>query len=273
MASRWWTHPAGPAFCGPPVIMLTSAGPWAGQTAASTARDRLDHQAREAFRPARCDPRRPSAPRLRRACTPTDRSRRRCSGRFGCWWPRTTRSIRRWSLGMLAEQGHEIMVVEQRARSGAPPSRTQDVRHRADGRADAGDERRRGDQCDSEARASDHACPDRRDDGARDDRRSRTVPRRWNGRVRLEAAACRGSAGTAMRGHPRPTSGRAATTARRDQRSSSTSPRSWPALAATATCFAEVIDVFLMDAPVRLAETRAASTRATLRRSRCRLTR
>ena len=77
----------------------------------------------------------------------------------------------------------------ERSRGGSALSGTA-VRRHSDGRADAGDERPRSDGRDPAAGAVDRRTHSHRGhDGARDDRRSRAVPRRRDGRLRVEAAA------------------------------------------------------------------------------------
>ena len=59
----------------------------------------------------------------------------------------------RVAVGLLGKRGHRVTVVGQRPRGDRRP-RPRSVRRRADGRADAGDERARGDRGDSRPRAS-----------------------------------------------------------------------------------------------------------------------
>ena len=139
-------------------------------------------------------------PRAARTTAPPARrsaSRRRGGVRCASWWPKTIATNQKLVVTLLEQRG-DTVVVAPNGREAVQTAAEQRVRRHPDGRADAGDERPRGDRRDPRARAVDRrAHPDRGHDGARDDRRSRAVPRGRDGRLRLEAAA----AGRAPRGH------------------------------------------------------------------------
>src|SRR5262249_27150054 len=94
-------------------------------------------------------------------------------------------AARREPARAAGPQGHHR---EQRARSGRRGAAA-DLRHRAHGRADAGDGRLRGNRGDPrDGAGSRQSSADRRDDRARDEGRSRALPRGRHGRIPHQAA-------------------------------------------------------------------------------------
>ena len=81
------------------------------------------------------------APARRRRPEP---ARRPARGRCTSCWPRTTRSTRSWPSRLLEKQGHTVVVADN-GREALDGAGAAAVRPGADGRADAGDGRPRGD--------------------------------------------------------------------------------------------------------------------------------
>ena len=95
------------------------------------------------------------------------------------------------AVRLLEKRGHPVDGGRQRPGGAGRPGPGA-VRRRADGRADAGDGRLRGDRRHPRAGAGDRrAPPDHRHDGPRHEGRPRALPGGRHGRLRLQAAASR----------------------------------------------------------------------------------
>ena len=145
-----------PALAAPPIMMLSSAG--RRRATSARCRDaghrRLPDQAGQAVGAAGRNlaaarsqsPQRRTGPPRRDSTRPA--RRRAPAHRCASCWPRTTPSTSSWRCGLLEKQGHSGRGRRQRPRGGRTPSRRAAVRPGADGRADAGDGRLRGDAAD-----------------------------------------------------------------------------------------------------------------------------
>ena len=123
-----------------------------------------------------------------RGARPGDRrrARRRPAPRCASCWPRTTRSTSASRCAMLRSAATPSTWSTTAGRP-ARRSCAERVRRRADGRADAGDGRLRGDRGHPRPRSGRRARADRRHDGARDEGRPRALPGGGDGRLRREA--------------------------------------------------------------------------------------
>ena len=183
---------ARPELAGATIMMLTSSGQYGDAGALPRARDRgLPDQADQAGRPARRDLRACSRPRAR-AC------RRQSPATVDARLRVPAASIllaednvvnQRVAVGLLTQARAHASTVANNGREALAALERERVRPRADGRADAGDGRPRGDRARSASASASggRAHPDRRDDRARHERRSRALPRRRHGRLPVEA--------------------------------------------------------------------------------------
>ncbi len=126
----------------------------------------------------------------------------------------------RLAVRLLEKRGHQV-VVAGNGREALAALDDRPVRRRADGRADAGDGRLRGDRRHPRPRGGDgRPYPDHRHDRPRHEGRPRALPGGGHGRLRLQAApapgALRGPGGpVAAAGSDRARAGRAGVRARR----------------------------------------------------------